>query len=251
MSAQPHLPLREIERRVGALPGVRPSRIVPLLLPVLAVEVTATVREAQTYDVLDRYLTRAVAEAGLDRTGDLAGFLGVDVPLVARAARHLAGIGHLVRDGDKISLTELGRRSVADGRRYRLAPGRRMVLRFDGLRFDPVPYATVAGSVWLATPSLTLPDGTTFSVVPGSAAGPGALPDGAVTALLSRPDLADFTGPVTPVTAVPVKGGTAVQYLPVYLVECAEDDLVFGRAMDGPDPYLAGFITFLSGNRET
>ncbi|BBH68123.1 hypothetical protein ACTI_48080 [Actinoplanes sp. OR16] len=246
MSEAAHLPLREIERRVGALPGVRPRRIVPLLLGFWAVEVAATVRESQSYDVLDRYLSRAVAEGGLDRTGELADFLGVEPPMVARVVRHLAGIGHLVRNGDKLDLTELGRRSVQDGRRYQLVSGRRMLLRFDGFTGSPVPYVTAIHSVWLTRPALTLQDGTTFHEISEMS----ELPSGALTTLLARRDAGDFTGPVVPVEAAI----TAVkkQYLPIYLVEChSEDDLVFGKAMDGPDPYLSGFIPFLSGNRET
>ncbi|WP_433825508.1 hypothetical protein ACQP2E_25750 [Actinoplanes sp. CA-015351] len=244
MSEPAHLPLREIERRVDALPGVEPQRIVPLLLPMWAVEVTATVRDSQPYDVLDRYLSRAVAEAGLDRADELAGFLGVEPPLVARAVRHLAGIGHLVRDGDKLNLTELGRRSVADGRRYHLATGRRLSFRFDGFRGEPVPYATVVHSVWLAEPELTLADGTVFSVVAGV-----SLPPDAVSLLLARPDAGDFTGAALPVAAEISR--VQLRYLPIYLVICAGDHLVFGKALDGPDPYLAGFIPFLGGNLET
>ncbi|MEU4690216.1 MarR family winged helix-turn-helix transcriptional regulator [Actinoplanes sp. NPDC023714] len=246
MTEPAHLPLREIERRVGALPGVRPRRIVPLLLPVWAVEVTATVRESQSYDVLDRYLSRAVAEGRLDRTEELAEFLGVEQPMVARVVRHLAGIGHLVRDGDKLSLTDLGRRSVADGRRYQLAAGRRMLLRFDGFTGGPVPYATAIHTVWLTQPALRLTDGTTFHEITEIS----EISDDAVERLLERPDADDFTGPVVPVSAT--INSVKKQYLPIYLVECdSEDDLVFGRAMDGPDPYLSGFIPFLSGNRET
>ncbi|MEU8239973.1 hypothetical protein AB0C07_17140 [Actinoplanes missouriensis] len=243
MTEPAHLPLTEIARRVDVLPGVRPRRIVPLLLPMWAVEVTATVRESQSYDVLDRYLSRAVAEGGLTRTAELAEFLGVEPPLVARAVRHLAGIGHLVRDGDKLSLTALGRRSVADGRRYQLSTGRRMVLRFDGFRGEPVPYPTVIHSVWLPEPSLTL-DGTVFRAVGGR-----PLPEDAVDRLLARRDAGDFTGPVEPVTATTTR--TYPIHLPVYHVECDGDDVVFGKALDGPDPYLAGFIPFLGGNHET
>jgi hypothetical protein len=247
MSEPAHLPFREIERRAGALPGVRPRRIVPLLLPVWAAEVTATVRESQSYDVLDRYLSRAVAEGGLGRTDELAEFLGVEPPLVARAVQHLAGIGHLVRDGDKLTLTELGRRSVADGRRYQLASGRRMLLRFDGFRGEPVPYPTVIQSVWLSRPSCALADGTVFI----DTAATSALRDEAVAELIARRDVGDFAGPVVPVAASITS--VIAQYLPIYLVECEDpdDDHVFGKAMDGPDPYLSGFIPFLRGNPGT
>jgi hypothetical protein len=245
VSEHAHLPLAEIARRVDALPGVRPLRIVPLLMPMWGVEVTATVRETQQYDVLDRYLSRSVAEAGLTRTDELADFLGVEPALVARAVRHLAGIGHLVRDGEKMTLTPLGRQSVADGRRYQLATGRRMLLRFDGFTGSPVPYTSVTGSVWLNEPSLTLGDGTRFQ----PAASDIPLPADAVDSLLARADIADFTGPVVPVAAE--QTGVRPLWLPVYLVIGEEDSLVFGRTVDGPDPYLGGFIRFLRGNLES
>ncbi|MEU4426233.1 hypothetical protein AB0F81_36900 [Actinoplanes sp. NPDC024001] len=236
------LPLREVARRVNALPGVRPKKIIPLLLPMWAAEVTATVRESQPYDVLDRYLCRAIAEAGLVDTAGLAEFLGVEPSLVSRAERFLAGIGHLRRDGDTLALTDLGRQSIADGRRYQLARGRRLVLRFDGFTGAPVPYAGANRFTWLTVPELTQPDGTRFEPVPGA----GALPGSAVEGLLSRPDVAEFTGPAVPVTADQVE--VRPLWLPAYLVECEDEPLVFGAAVDGPDPYLAGFTPFLTGH---
>jgi hypothetical protein len=233
--------MREVARRVDALPGVRPRRILPLLLPMWAAEVTATVRESQPYDVLDRYLSRAIAEAGLRDVTELAGFLGVEPALVSRAARFLAGIGHLRRDGDAVTLTDLGRRSVADGRRYQLARGRRLVLRFDGFSGAPVPYGCAVRSTWLTVPELTQADGTRFQPVPGAA----ELPGEAVGELLSRPDVAEFTGPAVPVSVE--RTATRPVWLPVYLVECEDESLVFGCVTDGPDPYLAGFIPFLIG----
>lgn len=232
MTEAAHLPLREVIRRVGALPDVRPVRFVPLLLPMWAVEVRATVRQAHAYDVFDRYLTRALAEAGLSGTAELAAFFGVETVLVERTARFLEGIGHVRVAGDRVELTGLGRRSVADGRRYLLSRGRRMTLRFDGRRADPVPFAHATHSVWLAEPVLRLPDGTVFAPV----GEPVELPADAVGRLLGRADLADFTGPAVPVE-VEASAPRRV-WLPVYLVECEDDPLMFGWAVDGPDPYL-------------
>ncbi|MDI6101039.1 hypothetical protein QLQ12_20710 [Actinoplanes sp. NEAU-A12] len=232
MTEAAHLPLREVVRRVGALPGVRPRRFVPLLLPMWAVEVVATVREAHAYDVFDRYLTRAVAEAGLSGVGELAVFFGVEPVLVERAARFLEGIGHVRRDAGTITLTALGRRSMADGRRYHLSPGRRLALRFDGGAAEPVPWAHAVHAVWLGEPALTLPDGTVFAPVPARA----TLAPDAVRHLLSRADVAEFTGPAVPVEIEPSEPRAV--WLPVYLVECEDDPLVFGKAVDGPDPYL-------------
>jgi hypothetical protein len=266
-----HLPMREVIRRVGALPGVRPVRFVPLLLPMWAVDVVATVREAQSYDVFDRYLTRALAEAGLSGVGELAAFFGVEPVLVERTARFLESLGHLRRSPAGLILTDLGRRSIADGRRYRLSAGRRLTLRFDGGAGEPVPYAHATHAVWLPGPALTLPDGTVFTPLdppgrtpggppvagpggplagsgssrplagsgssrPPADTGSGGPPPDAVDRLLARDDVADFTGPAVPVE-VEVAGVRPV-WLPVYLVACEDEPLVFGWAVDGPDPYL-------------
>jgi hypothetical protein len=232
VSEAAHLPLREVVRRVGALPGVRPRRFVPLLLPMWAVEVVATAREAYAYDVFDRYLSRALAEAGLSGVGELAAFFGVEPVLVERTARFLERIGHVRREAGSIILTELGHRSITDGRRYVLSPGRRLTLRFDGGAADPVPWTHAVHAVWLTEPALTLPDGTVFAPVPARV----ALPPDAVDHLLTRADVTDFTGPAVPVE-ITASGPEAV-WLPVYLVECEDGDLVFGWAVDGPDPYL-------------
>ncbi|GAA0478557.1 hypothetical protein Aca07nite_74850 [Actinoplanes capillaceus] len=232
MAEAAHLPMREVVRRAGALPGVRPRRFVPLLLPMWAVDVVAEVREAHSYDVFDRYLSRAVAEAGLRRPAELAAFFGVEPALVTRAVRFLVGIGHLRYDGDDLALTELGHLSIADGRRHVLTPGRRITLRFDGCGGEPVPYAHATHSVWLSEPALTLPDGTVFDPV-----GPAhPLPPNAVELLLNRPDTADFTGPAVPVQVT--AAAPRPVWLPVYAVECEDEPLVFGWAVDGPDPYL-------------
>lgn len=218
-----------IATRVAALPDVRVRRIRPLLLPVWQVEVVATVRDAQPYDVLDRYLSRALAETRRRGPAELAAFFGLPVALARRVLAGLAAIGHVGPDG---TLTALGRRSVADGRRYRDLPGRRMTLWFDGLGGAPVPWGHGTGSIWLAAPELTLGDGTRFAPLPGA----GALSSAAVGELLGRADVADFAGPLLPVTAeVDAMRGV---WLPVYLVECDEQRLAFGRAVDGPDPYL-------------
>ncbi|WP_436529761.1 hypothetical protein [Actinoplanes sp. HUAS TT8] len=222
-----------IVARVAALPDVRPRRIRPLLLPMWQVEVVATVRDGQPYDVLDRFLARALAGTPLRGPERLAAYFGLPVALVRRILAGLAAIGHVGPDG---ALTELGRRSVEDGRRYRDRPGRRMTLWFDGLVLAPVPRTHGTGSIWLAGPELTLGDGTRFAAVPG----PGVLPVTAVGDLLERADVADFAGPARPVRAE-IAALRAV-WLPVYLVECDEEPVLFARAVDGPDPYLSKLL---------
>ncbi|MEV6342562.1 hypothetical protein [Actinoplanes sp. NPDC051851] len=233
MTVVPHVPRREIVARVRALPDVTPERITPLLVPMWEVDVVATVREAYPYDVLDRYLARAIADGELTGPEELAGFYGMETGLVRRVLAGMAVIGHLDEDG---RLTALGRRSVADGRRYLLRSGRRMTFRFDGFEGGPVPRVHGTGSVWLRHPELTLRDGTRFAAVPGV-----PLASGALDLLLARPDLSDFSGQVVPVSAEISR--TRPVWLPVYLVTCREaPPLAFVKAVDGPDPYLADLL---------
>jgi hypothetical protein len=98
--------------------GVVPTRIFALLLPVWAVTIQADITEAEDYELIDRFLARGIAEGGLYRTAELADFYALDRELVDRALRALAAIGHLSRDGDRWTLTELGLRSVRDRKRY-------------------------------------------------------------------------------------------------------------------------------------
>ncbi|BCJ40608.1 hypothetical protein GCM10010168_74040 [Actinoplanes ianthinogenes] len=232
MTAAAHVPHREIVARVTALPDVHPHRIDPVLLPMWQVELLATVREAEPYDVLDRHLARALAEAGLRDPDELAAFFGLSTGLVERVLAGLAAIGHLRADGQ---LTELGRRSAADGRRYRDLPGRRVTVWFDGFRGAPVPRTHGLGSVFLSEPALTLADGTRFEAMPGAA----ALPESAVDDLLARIDLPDFSGNVLAKAEV---SAVWQMWLPAYVVECDDAPLVFVKAVDGPDPYLSGLL---------
>jgi hypothetical protein len=80
--------------------------------------VKATVTDAEDYALIDRYLERGIASAGLNSAAALAGFLGLDEVVVDRALRFLAGIGHVAFAGDRVTLTELGKPSVRDEKRY-------------------------------------------------------------------------------------------------------------------------------------
>jgi hypothetical protein len=59
--------------------------------PVWRVEVKATVTDAEDYALIDRYLERGIASAGLNSVGSLASFLGLDEVVVDRVLRFLSG----------------------------------------------------------------------------------------------------------------------------------------------------------------
>jgi hypothetical protein len=120
--------------------GLAPTRIFALLLPVWRVEVKATVTDAEDYALIDRYLERGIASAGLNSAGALAGFLGLDQVVVDRALRFLAGIGHVAFAGDRVTLTDLGQRSVRDGKRYLVTRQDRRTMYFDAFGSRPLTY---------------------------------------------------------------------------------------------------------------
>ncbi|MFT7841264.1 hypothetical protein Q5530_34450 [Saccharothrix sp. BKS2] len=117
---------------------VVPTRIHSLLLPVWKVTVQATVVVAEDYDLIDRHLSRGIAEAGLTTTAELAAFFSLDPLLVERALRALEAIGHLGTTDGRWWLTEVGLRSVREGRRYEVANEDRRVLYFDGFASRPL-----------------------------------------------------------------------------------------------------------------
>jgi hypothetical protein len=122
--------------------GVIPTRIFALLLPVWCVEIEATVTDGEPYELIDRYLGRAIAEGGLRTTADLARFLALDEVLVDRALRFLAAIGHITVTQGRIALTDLGRLSVQEKIRYVITRKDRRKLYFDAFGSRPLtrPY---------------------------------------------------------------------------------------------------------------
>ncbi|WP_158891855.1 hypothetical protein [Amycolatopsis anabasis] len=121
--------------------GIAPTRIFALLLPVWRIEFRATITEAAPYALVDRYLERGIAEAGLNTTAELAGFFALDEPLVDRALRALVAAGHVTESSGRFALTALGERSLRDQVRYVVTPGARRELYFDGFGSRPLPRA--------------------------------------------------------------------------------------------------------------
>lgn len=122
--------------------GVVPTRIFAILLPVWCVEVKATFTEGQPYELIDRYLERGIADAGLDTAADLARFFALDEVLVDRALRFLTAIDHVTGSGGRLALTELGHRSVQDKVRYVVTRQDRRKMYFDAFGSRPLtrPY---------------------------------------------------------------------------------------------------------------
>jgi hypothetical protein len=118
--------------------GVVPIRIFALLLPVWSVTIQADVTEAEDYELIDRFLARGIAEAGLRTTAELADFYALEAELVDRALRALAAIEHLTQSGDGWRLTQLGLASVRDRRKYVVTHEDRRKLYFAAFGSQPL-----------------------------------------------------------------------------------------------------------------
>ena len=132
--------------------GAVPTRIFAILLPVWRVEIRAVVTQGEDYALIDRFLERGIALAGLDTPGALADFLGLDEVVVDRALRFLAAIGHLARQDGRLTLTGLGQRSVRDDKRYLVTRQDRRVLYFDAFGSRPLTSPYYDAAVTLLSP---------------------------------------------------------------------------------------------------
>lgn len=198
------------------------------------VEVSATVVESQPYDVFDRFVSRAIGEAQLTQVASLAAFFGVDRSIVERTVRLLTTIGHAHRDGDAVSLTDLGLRSLRDGCRYVVKKDRRQ-LYFDGFWSQPMPGRYYSAVTWLDEPALELADHTRFF--------PLAAIDGfrvqAVNELLQRPDRGQYHVPEALSDATVRTVDQA--WLPMYLLENGDSSpyVAFSNVNEEPDEHLS------------
>jgi hypothetical protein len=236
VTAVAHVPICRVLERVISRPGTEPLRIFPILLPMWRVEIRATILDAQPYEVFDRYLSHAIASAGLAEPARLAAFFGVETALVARALQFLESVGHLRREGLRVVLTPLGRRSASDGCRYVVKEDRQQ-LYFDGFICRPLPRTHYSDAVWCEEPELRLGDRTEFRPVT-------ALPPFRVEVvrdLADDPDRERYNLPGTLTQVEPVEIARA--WLPTYVVECVGGLQFFIKAVDGPDRYLGDLVT--------
>jgi hypothetical protein len=216
--------------------GLTPTRLCRLLLPVWRVEVQATICDSEPYDLIDRYLELAIARGRLGSEQELAEFYGLDMAVAGNAARFLESIGHMSRDmGGQFVLSDIGLRSVREGKRYTRALEDRRLLYFDGFACRPLtrPFyddrsVTFLGTARLAE-VLAEPAWDVFTPVtriPEVPFGPQAL---AALAQLPAAERDRFNLPEQVVS--PTLVASERVYLPAYLVRAADQG--------GPVRYLA------------
>jgi hypothetical protein len=113
-----------------------------MLLPVWRADVRATIYDSEPYDLIDRHLESAIARGRLGSVAELAEFYGLDLAVVGSAVRFLESIGHLFLDQDgRLALSDIGLRSVQEGKRYTRALEDRRHLYFDGFTCQPLTRA--------------------------------------------------------------------------------------------------------------
>ncbi|MGH3241036.1 MAG: hypothetical protein ACRDNL_11705 [Spirillospora sp.] len=226
--------------------GAMPTRLFHLLLPVWRVEIRATITEAEPYDLIDYYLERGIAEGGLHIPADLAEFFSLDEALVDRALRVLSRIGHVrVTDG-RVSLTEIGERSVRDKWRYTVKRQDHRELYFDGFGSRPLtrPYYDPS--------TVTLLSGQELLDVVNRRGWPAfrmivslrAFRDEAVAELAAQADRDRFNLPAR-IDAPERVAPSEPVYLPAYLVRAVTPDgrarhLVYTQAAGAVDEDITG-----------
>jgi len=221
-------PARRAVEHATSIPGARPLRLFPVLWPLWQAETTASVYDEQAYEVIDRFLIRAVMGAGLHRVDELAAFLGIPRALVQRCLKFLAAIGHVREEAGCVTLTELGRYSAQEDIRYEPKESRQEILieQFTG---QPLPRAYYQGSVpvFFSTeiPGDRLADRSRF--LPLFA--PAVFRRELVETLAQRPDRAELNLPrkLRDLRFI----GERDAYLPAYIIETAGTGLLVYTAI--------------------
>jgi hypothetical protein len=225
---------RAIEHAVS-VSGVRPLRYFGLLWPLWQVEITGTVDDPQAYEVLDRFIERAIGEARLGTAAHIADFLGLAPPLVGECLRYLTTIHHVEERSGILALTQRGQASLQAGKRY-VAKETRQLLLFDQFTRRPLPrshYAdniTVVNRPWLEgtetvdrTPFTALFAGTEYRA-------------DLVHQLAASPNRSEYNLPNQVADIQIIK--TTTVYLPAYLVQTTGDPLAYTRAGEERDAFV-------------
>jgi hypothetical protein len=114
-----------------------PVRLFPLLFPLWDVETTASQEEKRPYELMERYVERGIVEGQLQTVKELSDFFGLRNEIVDKILHFLEALGHVVRSGSRWELTEIGRRSVREGKKY-VAQEKRIRFYFDAYTSKPL-----------------------------------------------------------------------------------------------------------------
>jgi hypothetical protein len=94
--------------------GLIPQRLFRILYPIRIVDIFGRQRFSTNMEESQWFVERGIYEANLISTNDLTEYLGLDKDFVNKMLIFLRQINHLVDSDGKLSLTELGIRSVQE-----------------------------------------------------------------------------------------------------------------------------------------
>lgn len=221
--------------------GLAPTRLFRVLLPIWSVEIQADVTEGEPYALIDRFLERGIAEAGLTGRGDLSRFFGLDPVVVDRALRFLSAIGHVAGEDGALALTDLGVRSLRDGRRYEVTRQDRRKLYFDAFGSRPLIRAYYDGDdvTFLPGPSS---DDDRFVAMQSFQLG--GFRQEALAELARDPHRDQYNLPER-VDAPTLVDRPWLVYLPMYIVRAQDpggrqSHLAYTQVADTAEPYMTG-----------
>lgn len=233
-----YIPERALEDALYAQ-GVTPTRLFRILFPVWSVEIEADVIDGEPYALIDKYLERGIAEAGLTGRDALADFFGLDPVVVDRALRFLSAIGHLTGDDGALALTDLGVRSLREDRRYEVTRRDRRKLYFDAFGSRPLvrDYYDADDVTFLPGPSS--PDDRFQPLQSFELRG---FRQEALAELARDPHRDKYNLP-EPVTAPAQVGEPLMVYLPMYVIRATDPagrprHLAYTQVADTMEPYM-------------
>jgi hypothetical protein len=175
------------------------------------VEIAGTQRRSRDYELLEQFLERGIAEGDMHSTAELATFFGMDDALVAKALFFLRQMGHVEGEDGSLSLTGLGRDSLADGVSYQKLKTHRK-LYFEAFGSSPLPRDHYRLRILSAAEALSHPDRRYFLAFSFHYWRPESLPE-----LAQRPDRAKWNLP-DEIYNIQSRAVTCT-YLPLYIIE--------------------------------
>ncbi|GER85415.1 hypothetical protein KTAU_40500 [Thermogemmatispora aurantia] len=125
----------EIVQAMGELVPLRQFR---LLFPLWRVSISGRQYEKRPYELLERFLERAIGEAELRTAAELVRFFGLPPAAVAKMLDFLRTVGHVSGDDADLRLTELGQASLQSGLFLRPLESQRL-LYFEAFDSQPLP----------------------------------------------------------------------------------------------------------------
>lgn len=223
MTARIIFPARRAVEHATTIPGLVPVRLFPVLWPLWSADTTAIVCDEQEYDLIDRFLMRAVVDAQLTRLDDLVAFLGLPELVARRCITYLATIQHVRFDGAYVSVTDLGVASVRAGVRYEWKQSRQKLL-VERYTSAPLPRSHYGGGISILSEATVdrerVTDGSRFTALFSLS----QFQNSAVEHLEHRQDRPEFNLP-RQLRDLRVVGNQQV-WLPAYLVETESHGLL-------------------------